>query len=186
MHLHAHYTLVVRDRHGRVIKRIRRRSRSYVIAFLDSLNATWSQTNRSVTDTAGTVQTIQTNMRMDLTAPATNAAYGPVVGTGTTAVAITDSKLVTPIVHGTGAGQMEYQVTAVSAPSTSGSTRSCTVQRVFINNSGASITIQECGVYGLDLQTSKYFCLVRDLVSGGLAVPAGGSATITYTIGVTA
>ena len=186
MTLQVYYTLEVRDRRGKLLRRIRRRSRSYVIAFLDCLNAACSQSNRSVTDIGGTSRTVGAAARFALNGAADDDTRGPVVGTGTTAVAITDSKLVTQIAQGTGAGQMDHVLTDVGAPSTSGSTRRFTVQRVFVNNSGASITIQECGIYGLEVATLYNFCVVRDIVSGGLAVPNGGSATLTYTIGVTA
>lgn len=186
MKLWAYFTLEVRDREGRLLKRIRRRSRSYVIGFLDFLAADWRNASGSITDTGGTSRTVTPAMDYACNGAYQDDTYGPVVGTGTTAVAVTDTKLVTQIAQGSGAGQLDHLATTTTAPATSGSTRSFTVQRVFVNNSGGTITIQECGVYGLESANSWKFCLVRDLVSGGQAVANGGSATLTYTIGVTA
>jgi len=186
MRVWAYFTLEVKDKNGRLVKRIRRRSRSYVIGFLDFLAVHWRNTSGSITDTGGTSRTVGGAYVYACNGAYQDDTYGPVVGTGTTAVAVTDTKLVTQIAQGTGAGQLDHQATTTTAPATSGSTRSFTVRRVLVNASGGTITIQECGVYAKELTNSWKFCLVRDLVSGGQAVPNGGSATLTYTIGVTA
>lgn len=190
MKLDLRYELTIRDRQGRVLRRRRRLSRSYLTAFINLLNLQMrGAINLATLDTGGVSRDADYNaLNFIAAAPLADATHGPVVGTGTTAVAIGDSALATQIAEGSGSGQLSHQVTTLTTPSTVGSTRSFTLQRVFINNSGASITVNECGIYiqGHDGTVTRYFCAVRDLVSPGVAIPNGGSGTLTYTISITA
>lgn len=117
------------------------------------------------------------------------AVEGIVVGTGSTIVDILDTKLVTQILHGTGAGQMVHQaqtwptvVTVVDPNATFETTRN------FNNNSGAAITVAETGVYAYyaytGLGTQYYFCIFRDVPTSVL-VPNGGGCYVTYTLKIT-
>lgn len=116
------------------------------------------------------------------------------VGTGTTAVAPTDYVLATPISDGTSSGQLEYFPSAGGTFGTSGSTASFVLERLFRNSSGASITINEVGVYataGYPAAASSpyslsHVCIIRDVVSPGFALLNGEYARIIYTISVTA
>ena len=191
MRLKGSYTLEVRDREGRLLKRVRRPSRSYVRSIVDIWACQWgNQSAVTSPDTGNTSRTLGINSAGPrMSGPNDDSTYGPVVGTGTNAVAIGDYALQTQVAHGTGAGQLDYEVTTYQNLQTSGSTRKFELRRLFVNQSGASITVNECGIYAQFEDSGavvRYFCAVRDLVSPGVAVPNGGSATLTYTIGVTA
>jgi len=192
--LHAHYRIVIRDAGGRVVRRTRwRRSKSYVQQIAEMLLCVFEAANLGgVKDTGGTDRTLDNNgaghnFRVD--GGAGDETMGSVVGTGSTAVDITDSDLATRIAHGTGAGQLEYQAVSFSAFQVAGQVAQFTFARVFTNSSGASLTINEVGVYmrfrdsGVNL---RVFLVIRDVVAGGEAVGNGQTATLEYVISVTA
>ena len=187
MKIRAWVTLTLRDtKSGKVLSRRRFRSHSYVIAFLDILYEQFIGVAQSITDTGGTSRSVSAHANsFSSKAPASTSVWGLVVGTGTTAVALTDTKLVTQIAHGTGAGQLSHGLVEYLVPSTSGTTRKFILTRSFVNVSGSTITIQECGSYSCATATPYYFCTVRDLVSGGQAVLNGQTLALQYTISVT-
>jgi len=162
-------------------------SRSYVIAFLDILHAQFTGLSTSITDTTGNARAVAAHANnLSTKAGATVSTWGLVVGTGTNAVLITDTKLQTQIAHGVGAGQLYYQLVESIAPSTSGATRRFIFTRSFVNQSGGTITVRECGIYSSATATPYYFCTVRDLVPGGQDILNGQTLALQYTIGVTA
>ena len=115
---------------------------------------------------------------------------GIVVGTGTTAVAPTDFQLATQITDGTSSGTLEHFPSSGTNFSTSGSTASFDLERLFRNSSSGSITITEVGVYSGWSQSASddmnHFCILRDLVSPGFTVANGEYLRIVYTVSVTA
>lgn len=95
--------------------------------------------------------------------------YGTLIGTGFTAPLTTDFKIETVINNGVGAGQMTYTPQYGSlAPANVGSITNFTLQRIFTNNSGAGITVQEVAI--LTAQGANKYCIYRDLIAGGVNV----------------
>lgn len=182
------YSVEVRDKEGQVIKRISAPSRSYVEQWNQILNVQASQANKTIKDTGGTDRSIVPWGYQ----PTPDAGIGVItfglrVGKGTTAVAIDDYALETPLGEGVGLDEFNHQAVTFTEPSVVGSTCSFTVKRIMLNNSGATITgIREIGCYvrGSDGVT-RYFLAFRDVLPGGVTVPNGGSITVTYTIAVT-
>lgn len=187
--MRGYYTIEVRDREGKLLRRLRRKSRSYVRQWNELICANMGpSTNRTSTDTGGTSRTIVDAIILNAEAPAANSGYGIVVGTGATAVAISDYALAAQIVHGIGSGQMYHYAVAVGAPSVAGPTSSFTVTRVIGNQSGATITVGEIGVYVYGQDSGGYsrvFLGIRDVLASSFDVPNGGSITVVYTIMVT-
>jgi hypothetical protein len=112
------------------------------------------------------------------------AKNGIVIGTGNTAVASTDYALETRIISGVASGQIEhfsniFTNVAVAAPNAS-----FTVNRIFRNGSGGSITIKEIGIYALS--GTYTFCIVRDVLSVPVTMSDGDYLKITYTFQITA
>ena len=106
------------------------------------------------------------------------------MGAGTTAVAIDDYNLETPLGEGTGVDELSHQAVEFTEPSVAGSTCSFTLRRIMINNSGSTITgIKEIGC----LVVQYLYCYLgfRDVLGTALDVPDGGAITVEYTIGVT-
>lgn len=160
----------------------KRLSRSFVQGFMRCLALQMANANvGSQNDTAGVSRTLNSTNSSSfqgLGAIDTDTS-GIVVGTGTTAIATTDTALVTKITTGNGAGQLRYLAQSYQTLSVGSTTVTLTFTRTFINNSGGSITVNEIGVYGT-AQTFN-FCFIRD-VTAGIAVAAGKTLTITYTI----
>jgi hypothetical protein len=111
-------------------------------------------------------------------------AYGIRVGKGSTPVAIDDYALETPCEEGTGTDEFEHQTFNYTVPTTLGGTRSFTVKRIMVNNSGAPIDVQEIGIY-VRMRSSYNAMGVRDVLPGAVTVPDGGSITVIYTFAAT-
>lgn len=186
------YTVEVRDKRGRLLKRISRPSRSYVEQWNRIVNIqahlTQSSDPRTVKDTSGTNldgNASSSSLRCNSGIGGTNR--GIRVGKGNTAVAIDDYALESPCGEGTGVDQVEHQEMVFTEPSVAGSTCSFTAKRLMINNSGATIAVREIGCYvGFRANTSDYYALgFRDVLPSSVGIPDGGSIRVTYTLKVT-
>lgn len=111
---------------------------------------------------------------------------GIVVGTGVGAVAPTDYALGTRIVHGSGAGELEYGGCEFLSIAFADPDGEFTIRRYFTNNSGGAITVEEVGIYAAGTHylvnncgTSYPFCIARDL-TGGVAVANTELLRVTY------
>ena len=161
----------------------KRLSRSFVQGFARGVMVMMSSVSQGAqNDITGTPITISANAGLFDTRAANDAQNpGIQVGTGTTAVATSDTKLVTRITTGSGAGQLRYLIQQFNNLSVN--TTDCTFQliRSFVNNSGGSITVNEIAVYCNVDATPHVFCMIRDIIGGGVAVAAGKTLTVTYT-----
>ena len=148
--------------------------------------------------------TYDINQLFDLNDSANDSNYGIVVGSGTATPTPNDYALGNQIVNGTGAGQLVYgahtinpapqsigssfAVTTTSQPTSgllpvSGNTTSWQISRQFTNQSGASITVSEVGIYTNTV--NGVTLIVHDLLSSPVTVPYLSILQITYTISVT-
>jgi len=170
---------------GKITRRTKQKCYSYVINCIDILRVHIGQVSTAgIVDTGGTSRTVGTNtLVLGVTSAAANNAYGIQLGTGTTAVAITQTAMVTLIAEGAAATQLNYGATSVSASATVGTTRRFTVARTVTNNSGGTITIQEVGLVWRADASAWNFLAERSLSTQAILNLA--SATATYTIGVT-
>jgi hypothetical protein len=112
--------------------------------------------------------------------------YGLIIGTGgATAVTPTQYALVTPIAHGTGAGQMEYFPTQLTEVIAESDDYSVYVFRTYANSSPGSITVSELGLYAKTVSASFYYMFARDVVDYtgnpiSLTVDVGQVLTVIY------
>ena len=146
---------------------------------------------------------LDVNQMFDFNDSANDSTYGLVVGTGTATPTPNDYALGNQIVNGTGSGQLVYgahqfsptpqtigssnNVTSSSTPTSgllpvSGNTTSWQIQRTFQNQSGASITVSEVGLYSNTI--NGVALMVHDLLSSPITVPNNAVLTIVYTISV--
>lgn len=183
------FTIEVRDKEGKLLKRIRRKSRSYVQQWNELVCAQVGQKDDlSMKDTGGVARAINSHaVNFRVTAAITQVTYGIVVGTGSAAVAIDDYALATMCDEGTGENQLNYYACTVSDPSVSAPDCSFTITRSAINNSGAPIVVAEIGLNmtAYDTLTPYYFLGIRDVLVSSVEVPDGGAITVVYTIKVT-
>ncbi len=186
------YSVVVRDRHGKVISREHRKSRSFLKAWNELMFAqVTAKTGVSGTQIKGIDGVTQNaypearNFRVE-----SHGSYtGIWCGTGDTAVAIDDYILEALIAEGAGPGQFNYSgMATVTAASVSDSHCQFGVSRSPVNNSGNPITVKEVGIYTSFYvsTTQKFMCAIRDVLETPQEVPAGGAITVDYTLEVVA
>jgi len=179
---------IVKDKKGRVTKRLKRKAHSFVANFIKCLAVMLAGGKEAITDTGGTERypfAHQNNLKAN--AGSGNASFSIQVGTGTNAVSINDTALQTLIAHGTGTGQLQYSAVTFGATACDASKCECTITRDFANGSGGDITVNELGLvlYMYD-GSGRYFLVARDVVSGGITVPNGQTLTVNYKIRATA
>ncbi|OYT26596.1 MAG: hypothetical protein B6U97_03495 [Candidatus Altiarchaeales archaeon ex4484_96] len=111
---------------------------------------------------------------------------GIVVGTGTASVSPNDYDLASKITHGTGAGQLLYGDTDFQAEvEVEGNYSKFWMSRLFTNNSGDTININEIGIYMVvknSAGTQKTMLICRDVLASSVSVPDGAALTVRYTI----
>ena len=137
--------------------------------------------NPTIDDTGGTSRVLSSaGFFLDASAAEAIATNGIVVGTGTTAVAMTDTKLVTQIAEGSGAGQLNHLVQQFTPVAIITATNNISLIRIFVNNSGSAITVKEVGLYVKNIVGGVYrnFCMCRDLLT--VTVNAGQILIIQY------
>jgi hypothetical protein len=173
------------DKDGNIIGESSHKANSLVIAMARLLMVQITSTSQSIVDMGGTTRTnaIHAN-NMRVNSPANDNTYGIMVGTSSTAVAVTDTALGARIAHGTGAGQLSYgAMTFDPTTTTSGSSVFFNCMRVFTNNSGADITIEEVGLGGVG--SSNAYLYLMDRTLSPKTILAGNGTTCTYTIQIT-
>jgi len=146
--------------------------------WLDILCINLSGVTTNVRDYSNTVRSYAaTNIdNANCIGAANSVTQGIILGTGTTAVALGDYKVETPIANGTGAGQLTYGATSLlTAPTVSGSSKYFELTRAMINSSGGDINVTEVGLYYF---YTYVFCLERSLNSH--TITNGTSSTYVY------
>lgn len=194
MRLETYYRILKHDPKGRLVKDSGLiPSRSYVIQFLKLLQGMLNYETVTATD----VDNAETHIRKHdaayeaytgrTNAPINNATYGIVVGTndGATAVDNEDYKLDTKILHGAGAGQLNYKACLFpAAPSVVGPNVEFNISRAFENTSGNTITVKEIGIICNNAEISKQHLLLRDVVTDE-DVLDDYTLTVVYTLRTT-
>ncbi|MBA7507423.1 hypothetical protein ES706_06142 [subsurface metagenome] len=182
------YLVVVRDRHGKVVSRERRKSKSFVRGWNDVIYIHTTGASDTVKDIGGVVRAItpMAHQLKMLSLASKEDEWSIAIGTGDTAVTISDYALEAVIPHGTGAGEMSYQDPTVNESVVSAPNCGFLVERAFVNNSGAEITVKESTIYSPFDAPGNSICLIRDVFVSPQAVPNGGSLSMNYTLRVTA
>ena len=181
-----YYSYQIRGSDGRINVPFRRKTaHSFLIGYARWLYLKMgSVADQSITDTGAVSRTVLSSAAIDTETVAGTSTEGLVVGTGTNAVALADTKLQTQIAHGVGSGQLDYGASVVNLPSSDATSTTLICTRVFANSSGASITIREIGIYSSMLITGGIdgnqvqICIVRDLAT--IALSNGDQLTLNY------
>jgi len=179
---------LVKDKKGKVLKRLKRKAHSFVGNFIRCLAVQFASGKEAITDTGGITRNPWASyLNLKANAGSGDDNFGIQVGTGTNAVSINDNALLTKITHGTGSGQLQYGAVTFGATSCDASKCECTITRDFANGSGGDITVNELGLVlqMYDGDTQNYL-VARDVVSGGISVPNGQTLTVNYKIRATA
>lgn len=145
---------------------------------------------QAMTDTSGNTVSVIGNisnlwMRPLVNASVSTSTFGIQVGTGVGAESINDTALGTQIATGTGVGQLQYGSVTFASPTTTATTTTFRVTRVFTNGSGGTVTVQEIGLTCRgSTSTVRPFLLIRDL-TGAVAVNNGQQLTVNYDLTTT-
>ncbi|MEM2233820.1 MAG: hypothetical protein QXP81_09825 [Nitrososphaerota archaeon] len=176
--------IMVTDEDGGVV--VRKPANSLLRGFYDTLYAHMANVNTSTIAEDGTsitIDPVRPGYFNFVSAPG-ETRQGIVVGTGTTPVSMTDFRLAAKIGHGTGAGQLIYGSTSVTSLEYLGiNTFRFYVTRLFTNNSGSDITVNEVGLLEFIPTWSRGHLVDRTLVT--FVVPNGRSRNVVYELRVT-
>ena len=205
----AFLELEVRNGNGGTIYHQKQRSHSWVrnaynvlfcqIAAKDASDVTFGAGKLSGKQTNGTVRGLSypfgygDAVSIEGTSAGLRAAAGVdtkgiVIGSGTNAETFEDYGLQTPIVNGTGAGQMSYIASELHAITYDAGTKTLTdtLIRYFNNNSGGSVNVNEVGIVALfQGQFAQNYMLSRDKLAATITVPNTGQIKVTYSIQLT-
>jgi len=122
------------------------------------------------------------------TIPAAGDDIGIVVGSGNTPVTPQDDALVTKVVHGSAAGELEYGGCEVLPPTFADPNGAMLIRRYFTNVSGGNVTIEEVGIYSpgyCHITILYFFCICRDVVAPAVVVADTELLMATYTVQIT-
>lgn len=109
---------------------------------------------------------------------------GLICGSGTTTVTASDYKIETLIAHGNSASQLNYQAqTSSQGCEIVSLTTSFVLQRLFVNNSGGQINVNEIALYCTG--SGYIICLYRDVLGVTDEIPDGETYRVTLEISVT-
>jgi hypothetical protein len=182
--LSLYYDMIVK-KDNKVIKKYRKRKcHSFVKQFLCLLSSQ-SSGSFSEVDIGGTTRNLD-YIYPTFYIPGTvgTTTDGPVVGTGITTVTINDYKIETLITHGTGSGQLQYSVVTYGAPTTTATGSTFIMTRVFTNNSGGNVTINEIGIIVYHYN-AYYYLIVHDNLTSPITLANGETVTLNYTFQTT-
>ena len=189
------YSVVVKDRHGKVISCERRRAHSFLKQwnqFIWYFHCLGTISPKITTGSPTKLSSHDNNFKMN--GGEGDASLGIIIGTDNTLVAIDDYAMGTQITEGFGAGQMHHLTNTFGAPVVSPPNCAYSISRIIVNNSGGLIAVRESGIYHQHsyrygpVAYNFYFyssCGVRDVFAVPQDVPDGGSITVNYTLQVT-
>lgn len=175
-------------------------SHSYVLQFLQLVegcmlrSAGGTPSHQYAKDVDGTSQILwkqntALNQQARADGPAGNDGYGIVVGTnaGSTPEDNENYSLDTKILHSAvgDAGKLNYHATTFIEPRTVGVNIDLDISRSFDNATGSTITVKEIGLQVFSAAETKYWLLMRDVVSDE-DVLDGYTLTVGYTLRTTA
>lgn len=182
---------------GQLSQRLKQKSRSFLKQFIQLIEVQTNQATKTLTDITGTDRSVDTQSENFFCTHGgghgwARADYrhvqvenlGIVVGSGTTAVTPTDTKLETKIAHGKSAGQLLYLGNALYPVVVSPPDAYVDLVRFFENQSGGNITINEVGIYALGSQYYYGFCICRDVLTSAVTVANGELLKVRYRIKV--
>ena len=176
-----------------------KRANSFLKQFIQLLDVYILDPVQSITDTSGASISFGTviptygpgwpgSYIFDTYAASSIATYGIQVGIGINAVTINDYVLQTLITHGSTTGKLQYGVMQYGAPAFTSTTGTLRFTRVFGNASGGTITVNEIGLCTRTYYSpgaDKYFLIMRDILSPGVAILNGQSMTLNYNMTTT-
>jgi len=179
----AYVIVELKNKDGKVVKRLKFKSKSWVQNMALLLNGAFSSISFNLIDQLGNNVNVSpsTDVRaiFRVNAGSGNDTYGILIGTGTNAVSPSDYKLGSKIPNST----LPYSGTTVESLSGSSSGYSFTITRTFNNTGSDAITVSEIGLAISVVNTG--ILIARDLLSSPITVQPNQVLTVSYTISIT-
>jgi len=190
--METYYRLLKHDPEGKLVKDSGLiPSHSYVIQFLELIEAFFDSKDKSATDVDSAESVLMDisdglGSKVLVSAGVGDDTYGIVVGTndGATSEDNENYALDTKIASGAGAGQLTYQAVTFVAPRIVGTNIDFDVSRTFLNETAGNITIKEIGLICKNTTDTKYHLLLRDVVADEV-VGDGLTLTVVYVLRTT-
>lgn len=160
---------------------------SFLLHFIKALYFRLGNTTRLFSTTrSNATQDTSNQSQIVCTGSANDDTTGILVGIGTAAVGIGDYRIQSQIIHGTGAGQLQYGACVGSTVNSTTNTTSLIFTRVFSNASGGTVTVNEIGMADYDTNVGSpsvavYYLIARDVVSP-ITILNGEQLTLSYTV----
>jgi len=172
---------IVRDKDGKIIARRKGKGDSYLKNYMVLHFALIGLGGENAVDTGGNTVAINKADCDDVYVDAGEGAdeYGVVVGTGTDDNLPGMYNLQSPISHGDGDNLLHYYGVSLTAPTVSDSNVLYEISRDFKNNGSVDITVYEAGLI-VKIGTATYVLIGRQVISGGIVVPAGATLTFKF------
>jgi hypothetical protein len=194
--------LEVKDKNGRIVKKYRQMSHSFLKQWLQLLRGQISCAyggtgiSVSVVDEGGTARTYPYGYSQYLNLEGLcmaggvgDVTQGIVVGISDAPNTINTYSLGGKITHGTGSGQLQYgSHTFDDVSNPSGNILIIRVIRTFSNGSGATITVKEVGILVVvkcSDNAPHSFLIARDVLGTPVDVPNGMTLTVRYIFQIT-
>ena len=204
--LKTYWEIEVRDKNGKLLKRKRIKSHSWLKQWIQILkgefatrhSTTVGHANVSVTDETGSARTYPTHttdsrytyyMNLSTLGDAGDVSQGIIVGGGDTPNSLMTYALASKIGHGTGSGQLIYSAESMEdVINPSGMDLQFRITRTFTNNSGVIVTVKEIGILAKKYDATpagRSFLIVRDVLPSPSSIPDGATMTIRYAVKIT-
>ena len=170
---------IITNESGRIIKKYRwKRANSLIKQFMQDMMAHMSQVAQTVNDITNTSRACAVSgTGIDCTAGSGVTTKGIVIGTGTNAVLMTDYALQTQVTTNIAHGSV-----SVGLENPDANTWRVALQRAFVNNTGATLSVKEVGLYAIISGLTATMCIDRTLYA--VDVPSGLTLTLTYRVTV--
>lgn len=183
---------------NRIIQEVSAISDSFVKQLIDILYRHLSKSDYASTDITGSTNTsgnsggdlkIASEGGMSGQESSSDENYGAnlgiQVGTGTTSVTPTDNVLESRIAHGAGTGELYHYGAKCDDPTVADPDGSFKTTKIFENKSGASITINEIGMYSQGNGGCGIYCILRDVLGTSITVANDEILKVEYTLSIT-
>lgn len=179
-----YYQLIVKDKSGKVVSKTPfRRSKSFLLQFLQIIEVQSFRVNVNITDYTTVVRSVPAHAQsLNFASAVGSVTTGILVGTGTTTPTNLDTAMETLIAHGVGAGQLSYGALSITTTAEVGANVDYIATRTFNNGSGNAINVTEAGIV-MDGGTWHFFC-VHDVFST-VVVLNSQTLTVNYTLRTT-
>ena len=175
------WEVIVKDKNGKVIARKKGKGDSYLKNHIGFLYILYTNGSYGLVATDGYIlDTAPTDLdSITVIASEGEDNHGIILGTGSNPNTPEMYNLQSKISHGDGNNLLHYYSVGVNTPVVEGNTVYFEISRDAKNNGSVDITIYEAGLV-VKHPSGKYVMIGRQVISGGITVPAGATLTFKF------